>query len=243
MSKYTFEIRNVYNALVCNAEKRLVEQKESNISILTRAHKEINDRLASAKANIENSRLKARRAVAEYHPKKEGAGRIRDQKLALALTLLDVEKERAEFKKASRSCQITALNGAFLTAPEADEALELQLDIEREYNDTLAEAQKAYDEALGAATAEYYAADAEDAKHDAEVMAIDAKFNAELQIVIHEAAQSHATIDAEGKRCLEQIENEYHEARRKRLAIWRTPGLTAAEMLERLVALSRNTPR
>ncbi|MBL0186165.1 MAG: hypothetical protein IPP97_10565 [Candidatus Obscuribacter sp.] len=74
-------------------------------------------------------------------------------------------------------------------------------------------------------------------------MAIDAKFNAELQIVSREAAQSKAIIDAEGKKRLEQIENEYHEARRARLAIWRTKGLTAADMLERLVALSSDTPR
>lgn len=243
MTAFTSQIHSVYNALVRNAEKRLVAQKESNISTFTRAHREIVDRLLHAKSNIELLRMEAHRGVAEYHPKKEGAARIRNHKLALAQTLLDVEKERAARIKSSRSCRVTGLTGAFLTAPEADEALELQLDIEREYNAALAEAQKAYDEALGAANAEYYAADAEDAKHAAEVMAIDAKFNAELQIVIEEAEQSHATIDAEGKKRLEQIENEYHEARRKRLAIWRTKGLTEAEMLERLTALSRETPR
>ncbi len=74
-------------------------------------------------------------------------------------------------------------------------------------------------------------------------MAIDAKFNAELQIVMDEATQSHATIDAEGKTHLARFENEFHEARRARLAIWRTKGLTSADMLERLVALTRVTPR
>ncbi len=107
----------------------------------------------------------------------------------------------------------------------------------------MAEAQKAYDEALGTATAEFYAADAEDAKHESVFQAIDAKFNAELQIVMDEVTQSHASIDAEGKTQLEQFENEFYEARRKRLAIWRTEGLTSADMLERLVALTRDTPR
>lgn len=243
MTDFIFKIQNAYDALVRNAEKVLAERKRINASILTRKHRHIDDKLSSAKSNIEILRMEAHRAVAEYHPKKEDADRIRNHKLALALTLLDVEKERATLIKSSRSLQVTGLIGAFLTAPEADEALETQLDIEREYNATLAEAQKAYAEALGAATAEYYAADAEDEKHAAEIMAIDTKFNAELQIVSDEAAKSHATIDAEGKTHLERIENEYHEARRKRLAIWRTKGLTAEEMLERLVALSRDTTR
>jgi len=64
-----------------------------------------------------------------------------------------------------------------------------------------------------------------------------------LQIVIDEMTLSHATIDAQGKTHLERFENQFHEARRARLAIWRTKGLTAADMLERLAALSSDTPR